>query len=284
MATPNAAQLIQTHLDQDPHRSGLVASRAFRSVCVSRMQPLPGRWQWKPPAAFSAHAALIIAAEGQTVGTADGLQARGLFLPSVAEASVEWSDPAEIITVWLPPDALSELASASAPTPSPLANSPLLTAVHAFADSLVSATQDSSGVARYAIERLLVEMAFGSLLEQHSSEHLEVAAAPLIERARSVMMARRDDASFTPAQLSLDLHVSMRQLQRAFARERTTPLHALRRMRVELAESLLRNPQYDTLGIDEIARHSGFTSALQMRRALSAEKLPSPGALRNRGA
>ncbi|GAT72233.1 putative AraC family transcriptional regulator [Microbacterium sp. HM58-2] len=247
------------------------------------MQPLPGRWKWKPPAVLSAYAALVIAAEGQTVGTPDGPQARGLFLPSVSETAVGWSDPADLITVWLPPDALSELASSAAPEPSPIANSPLLTAVHSFASSLVTATQDSSGVARYAIERLLVEMAFGALLEQHASEHLEVAAAPLIERARTVMMARRDDASFTPAQLSQDLHVSMRQLQRAFARERTTPLHALRRMRVELAESLLRNPQYDTLGIDEIARHSGFTSALQMRRALSAEKLPSPGALRARG-
>lgn len=283
MASPNAAQLIQTHLDQDAHRSGLVASRAFRSVCVSRMQPLPGRWQWKPPATISAYAALVIAADGQTVGTPDGPQARALFLPSVCEAAIEWSDPADLLTVWLPPDALSELASSAAPEPSPIASSPLLTAVHSFASSLVTATQDSSGVARYAIERLLVEMAFGSLLEQHASEHLEVAAAPLIERARTVMMARRDDASFTPAQLSQDLHVSMRQLQRAFARERTTPLHALRRMRVELAESLLRNPQYDTLGIDEIARHSGFTSALQMRRALSAEKMPSPGVLRSRG-
>lgn len=282
MATPNAAQLIKTHLDQDAHRSGLVSGRSFRSVCVSRMQPLGGEWAWTPPAGLSAFSALFIAADGQSLMLADGESARGLFLPGAATATLVWEDPADVIAVWLPTDAVAELASASASVPAPLQSSPLLSGVHAFAMSLVVASQDTSGVARYAIERLLVEMAFGALLEQHSAEHLEVAAAPLVERARSMMLARRDDASFTPAQLAQDLHVSMRQLQRAFARERMTPLNALRRMRVELAESLLRNSQYDTLSIDEIARHSGFTSALQMRRALRVEKLPTPSVLRSR--
>lgn len=280
MASFNASHLLQTHLGQDAHRSGLVSSRVFRSVCVSRMRPLPGEWTWMPPEGSAAYAALIIAAEGQTVSAGDDLPTRALFLPPVTAATIVWSDPADLITVWLPPDAVAEFANTSAPVPSALPSSPLLTAVSAFATSLVGTTQDSSGVARYAIERLLVEMAFGALLERHSSDHIAVVAAPLVERARSVMLARREDAGFTAAQLSQDLHVSVRQLQRAFAREMTTPAIALRRMRVELAESLLRNPHYDTLSIDEIARHSGFTSALQMRRAMGAEQLPSPSALR----
>jgi len=252
----------------------------FRSVCVSRVRPLPGEWTWMPPEGSAAYAALIIAADGQTVSAGDDLPTRALFLPPVASATIVWSDPADLIIVWLPPDAVAEFANTSAPVPSALPSSPLLTAVSAFATSLVGTTQDSSGVARYAIERLLVEMAFGALLERHSSEHIAVVAAPLVERARSVMLARREDAGFTAAQLSQELHVSVRQLQRAFAREMTTPAIALRRMRVELAESLLRNPHYDTLSIDEIARHSGFTSALQLRRAMGAEHLPSPSVLR----
>ncbi|MEV4773924.1 helix-turn-helix domain-containing protein [Microbacterium sp. LWH12-1.2] len=235
-----------------------------------------------PPEGSSAYAALIIAAEGQTISTPSAVPTRALFLPPVTSATIVWSEPADLIAVWLPPDAVAELANASSAKPSALPDSPLLTAVSAFATSLAGAVQDSSGVARYAIERLLVEMAFGALLERHSSDNLTVAAAPLVERARSVMMARREDATFTAVQLSQDLHVSVRQLQRAFAREMTSPVIALRRMRVELAESLLRNPQYDTLSIDEIARHSGFTSALQMRRALGAEQLPPPSTLRAR--
>lgn len=281
MASFNASYLLQTHLGQDAHRSGLVSSRVFRSVCVSRMRPLPGEWTWMPSEGTAAYAALIIAAEGQTVSAGNGPPARAVFLPPIGTATIMWSDPADLITVWLPPDAVAEFANTSAPVPSALPTSPLLTAVNAFATSLVGAVQDSSGVARYAIERLLVEMAFGALLERHSSDHLTVAAAPLIERARSVMMARREDPGFTAAQLSQDLHVSARQLQRAFAREMTTPVVALRRMRVELAESLLRNPHYDTLSIDEVARHSGFTSALQLRRAFGAEQLPPPSALRS---
>ncbi|WP_102194336.1 helix-turn-helix domain-containing protein [Microbacterium aurantiacum] len=280
MASLNASHLLQTHLGQDAHRSGLVSSRVFRSVCVSRMRPLPGEWTWAPPEGSAAFAALVIAAEGHTVSAGDGAPTRALFLPPVGSATIVWSEPADLIAVWLPPDAVSEFANTLAPVPSALPNSPFLTAISAFATSLSGAAKDSSGVARYAIERLLVEMAFGALLERHSSDHLTVAAAPLIERARSVMMARREDAGFTAAQLSQDLHVSARQLQRAFAREMTTPVIALRRMRVELAESLLRNPHYDTLSIDEIARHSGFTSALQLRRALGAEHLPPPSALR----
>lgn len=94
------------------------------------------------------------------------------------------------------------------------------------------------------------------------------------------MLLHREDPQFTIAELAAELHVSLRHLQRAFAKNGTTPGDALRRLRVEFAESLLRNPDYTVLTIEEIAAHSGFSSALQLRRALRAEGLPSPTMIR----
>ncbi|MES2867648.1 MAG: helix-turn-helix domain-containing protein, partial [Actinomycetota bacterium] len=100
------------------------------------------------------------------------------------------------------------------------------------------------------------------------------------ERARSVMLVHRENPDFSTTQLAAELHISARQLQRAFAAVGVTPGDLLRRMRVELAESMLRNPLYSGLTVDEVSRYSGFASALQLRRALRAEGAPSPTALR----
>jgi transcriptional regulator GlxA family with amidase domain len=124
-----------------------------------------------------------------------------------------------------------------------------------------------------------VEKTFGALVEQHSVETGQRPSS-LMERARSVMMMHREDPHFSTPQLADELHISPRQLQRAFARVGITPAELLRRMRVELAESMLRNPLYAGLTVDEVSRYAGFTSALQLRRALQAEGSPSPTELR----
>jgi transcriptional regulator GlxA family with amidase domain len=60
-----------------------------------------------------------------------------------------------------------------------------------------------------------------------------------------------------------------------------SPATALRRLRVELAQSMLRAPQLDGLSVDQIARYSGFasTSALR-RRAFDAERITAPSVVR----
>ncbi|MDP3949111.1 helix-turn-helix domain-containing protein [Microbacterium sp.] len=132
----------------------------------------------------------------------------------------------------------------------------------------------------YAIERLLAEMTFGMLLETRGLEAADQNMLPIVERARAIMNARREDASFTSAMLASELHVSLRQLQRAFAREGTSPADALRQLRTQLAESLLRDERYTPLSIEAVAQHSGFRSATQMRRAFRAEGKGNPTALR----
>jgi transcriptional regulator GlxA family with amidase domain len=95
------------------------------------------------------------------------------------------------------------------------------------------------------------------------------------------MLMHREDPNFSTPQLAAELHISPRQLQRAFAGAGLRPGDMLRRMRIELAESMLRNPLYTGLTVEEISRYAGFTSALQLRRALHAEGSPAPVELRN---
>jgi transcriptional regulator GlxA family with amidase domain len=104
----------------------------------------------------------------------------------------------------------------------------------------------------------------------------------LAERAYSVMLLNREDPRFSVSTLATDMHISQRSLQRAFADTGTTPRRVLQNLRIELAEELLRSPDYSRLSVDELAFHSGFSSATRLRRALHASDLPNPAVIRAR--
>lgn len=203
----------------------------------------------------------------------------GLFLPPDATQELAWDADAEVLAVWVPELLLQEFTEGTTPDIAPLYASPLTIGFRTFAQAIVRHAEDGSSMSQYAIERLLAEMTFGALVEQQSVE-TEHRSSSLVERARSVMLMHREDPRFSTPQLAAELHISPRQLQRAFARAGIKPGDLLRRMRVELAESMLRNPLYSGLTVDEVSRYAGFTSALQLRRALQAEGAPSPTVLR----
>ncbi|MDR6867262.1 AraC-like DNA-binding protein [Microbacterium resistens] len=274
-------RLLANHLGLDAHGSGLLAARSFRSIDVTLHRTRESTvWAWGDGQAPLTHAAVILTGDGKGIPPAADSDRIGLFLPPGETLSIEWDRSTEVLAVWTPIEALVDFTEGTVPGRSDLPSSPLTTGLRAFAYSLARQPDEGSSMARYAVERLLAEMIFGALLEQESVESAQRSSSSLLERARSAMLMNREDPAFGPAQLAAELHISARQLQRAFARLETTPGDALRRMRVELAESLLRNAVYARLTVDELARYSGFSSALQLRRAMRAEGLPSPSAYR----
>lgn len=226
---------------------------------------------------------VLFPAEGTALAPAEGVEQQnepmGLFLPPDAVETLPWKRGAEVLAVWVPELLLQEFIEGEMPAVTPLYASPLTIGFRTFAQAVVRHGDEGSSMSQYAIERLLAEMTFGALVEQQSVETGHRASS-LLERARSVMLMHREDPHFSTPQLAAELHISPRQLQRAFARAGMRPGDLLRRMRVELAESMLRNPLYSGLTVDEVSRYAGFTSALQLRRALQAEGSPSPTALR----
>lgn len=283
MSTTSVTSLISAHLGIPTHVSGLVVTRTFRSITLTYHHVRQPAWRWAPAASSAQrHAAALFPADGEVPGekaAADGSAAIGLFLPASAARDITWGAGRKVLAVWVPERLLEEFTEGLTPAPTALHASPLTMGFRTFAQAVARYGEDGSSMSQYAIERLLAEMTFGSLLEQESVEQ-SARPSSLVERARSVMLLHREDPYFSTPQIASELHISARQLQRAFARAGMTPGDMLRRMRVELAESILQNPLYSGLTVEEVARYAGFTSALQLRRALQAEGSPSPTDLR----
>jgi|GEM_PF-2463946 len=283
MSRSSVASLISAHLGVPTHVAGLVATRSFRSIRVTYHRVRDTAWQWTPTGSKARSTVVLFPSEGTPVPSAEGIELQsapmGLFLSPDAGRTLLWEPGAEVLAVWVPELLLQEFIESDMPAAALLYASPLTIGFRTFAQAVVRHGDEGSSMSQYAIERLLAEMTFGALVEQQSVETGHRASS-LLERARSVMLMHREDPHFSTPQLAAELHISPRQLQRAFARAGMKPGDLLRRMRVELAESMLRNPLYSGLTVDEVSRYAGFTSALQLRRALQAEGSPSPTALR----
>lgn len=283
MPRSHIASLFSTHIGLTPHAAGLVSVRTFRSISVSHHRVRDSEWVWGASKSDSPHVAVLFPVDGALIpggkAAGDGAAPIGLFLAPTVEQTLQWAPSAELLAVWVPELLLQEFTEDTVLSAVTLHASPLTIGFRTFAYAVARHSGESSSMSKYAIERLLAEMVFGSLLEQQSVETGQRQSS-LIERARSIMLVHREDPEFSTAQLATELHVSTRQLQRAFARAGITPGEMLRRMRVELAESMLRNTLYADLTIEEVSRYAGFTSALQLRRALRAEGTPPPTALR----
>jgi AraC-like DNA-binding protein len=287
MSRSRITSLLAAQLGLTTHAAGLVTARTFRSISVTHHRVREGHWDWAPPGSTDTHVAVLFPADGTPVPTAesrdDGAAPIGLFLPSTIERSLEWDPSAELLAVWVPELLLQEFTGSNIPTAVTLYSSPLTIGFRTFAHAVARHVGEGSSMSKYAIERLLTEMTFGSLIEQQSVESGQRPSS-LVERARSVILVHRENPEFSTTQLATELHISARQLQRAFSQVGTTPGDLLRRMRVELAESMLRNPLYAALTVDEVSRYSGFASALQLRRALRAEGAPAPTTMRRASA
>jgi AraC-like DNA-binding protein len=131
-----------------------------------------------------------------------------------------------------------------------------------------------------SIERLLRELIVAVLI---AGREPVPAAAPwvgLLDRALEHIAGHRTDHRLGTESLARAMNVSVRQLQRVFAAVGSTPQREIRQHRAALAASLLGDPAFAALSIDQISHQCGFGNAADMRRALACHELPSPRELR----
>nr|WP_315268854.1 helix-turn-helix domain-containing protein [Microbacterium lemovicicum] len=273
-------------LDMDAPASGLLTVQEYRSAIVSAHRPRGPRWHWSPRTDVARTTVMIFATEGRVALSPDLLDADepavGVLIHSTQQADIHWSEDARATVVWLDTDNVVDASVPEAPSPFALAGTPLNHGMLTFASSVARRAEVQTRVSSYLVERLLVEMAYGVLLERVETEPPSLQSGRPSHRARMLLLLNRADPDYGVEDLARDLHMSMRNLQRLFAREGTSPAAALRALRLELAQSLLGDTQYDALSITEIARHSGFSNTAAMRRAFQAHGAKSPAELRSR--
>lgn len=211
---------------------------------------------------------------------------RGMFLRSKTDYLSSRPDGTEVIMVTVPERIVHSFGARIDDSQGPVFTeaSALLPPVAAFFRALVTQGGCPDRVAQYATS-LLAEHMIGSLFLERNS--LTAGArpapvpAPLYHQALALIASRRNDPSLTIPHVASELAVSVRHLQRAFHERGTSPTEEIRRLRVELAQSLLTNSRFDALSIDDVAQHSGFHSADDLRRAFRSQNVPSPSRLRS---
>ncbi|MDF2563466.1 MAG: nphR 1 [Microbacterium sp.] len=282
---PNGAlrRAIAAHLGPDATSHGLIGVQEYRTAVISAHRVRSPRWRWTAQQADRAVTAVVFASEGGlALAETTPTRRTGALLHSTHSTTLQWTTDALATVVWLDTESVIDTSVPPAPQPVILPRTALATGLHAFAESLVHRPEVQTRVSDYIVERLLVEMAYGVLLEHRETDAAGFHAVRPMHRARMLMLLNRADADYGLQELARDLHVSTRHLQRLFAKEGTSPAAELRNVRAELALSLLRDPQYDALTTSQIAAHAGFTNAAAMRRGLHAIGAPSPQAARYR--
>lgn len=210
---------------------------------------------------------------------------QGLFLRSNRDYLFSRPDDTEMTIVTAPERIVHGFGARIDDSQGPVfaAGSALLAPVAAYFRALVGGEGAPDRVAKYAMSRLAEEMIGSLFLERNS---LSAATgpvrvqAPLYHQALALIASRRSDPALTIPQMASELAVSVRHLQRAFQERGTSPTEEIRRLRVELAQSLLTDARFDVLSIEEIAQHAGFGSADDLRRAFRLQNVMPPSRLR----
>ncbi|MFT4231193.1 MAG: helix-turn-helix domain-containing protein [Leucobacter sp.] len=163
--------------------------------------------------------------------------------------------------------------------------SQLLRPTIAFADQLPGRDrfERPSSLSSYYIERLLQEMLLALIVDGMSANRgRSVARAPLdpFKLALSVIQIRSNDPEMTTDVIAEEVHLSRRQLERLFQKHGTSVAAEVRRSRVMQAASMLRDPQYSALSVDQLAQFVGFSGGSSLARAMSSEGMDSPSKLR----
>ena len=200
--------------------------------------------------------------------------------PSIVE--LRPVSPARWVIVEIPDVALAEMLVE--PIDSgvlAIPGSSLLRPAREFARAALQAPPSSAAVA-YATERVLVELVGSLILDAQSSRGGGGQLGDLRRKAIAYIAESRVDPTLDAVGVAAALNVSVRHLQRAFAKVGGSPAQELRRQRAELARALLTNPRYDVLPMDEIARKAGLQGAADLRRVLQNVFGVTPRSLRAR--
>ncbi len=188
---------------------------------------------------------------------------------------------ASAITLGLPFSAVDEFIDRANTDPVLVQGSAVLTPATAFLGTLLEGGDELDRLSSYFAEKLIWEMVASIYLEGKGVGAAEAPNTGILDRAMAQIAAYRTDRSLTPEAVARSLNVSMRQLQRVFASTGSTPSREIRRQRAELAVSMLRSESFGVFNVTQIAHHSGFSDAAELRRAMSAFGFPSPRELRS---
>lgn len=182
--------------------------------------------------------------------------------------------PAEVLTGFATP-APGEIRAVSRSTS-------LLDPAVAFAERAAVVDADpESAFGNYYLERLLQEMVLGVAVE--ATRTAAAGLPPDHHRdALNLIIAQASDPALSPRAVAGQLRLSLRQLQRAFRARGTTVEREIRRSRVEHATSLLTDPAYDRLSIEEVGRYSGLSGGSSLARAMAQEGRRAPSEVRRR--
>lgn len=160
-------------------------------------------------------------------------------------------------------------------------HSSLLTPALGFLREIALQDGDVPSMTGHLMEKLVHEMVGGIMLESRGTRHSRGSYKGFYDQAMDCIAASARDRSFTPASLAEALSLSLRQLQREFKRHNTSIATVILQRRIELAARKLKDPTLKVMPLDEIAKHSGFSSAVHLRRAFKDAKLGSPTQIRN---
>ncbi|WP_307381619.1 helix-turn-helix domain-containing protein [Microbacterium sp. W4I20] len=145
--------------------------------------------------------------------------------------------------------------------------------------------QDSSEVSRgeeIALERVISELC-GAVLRDRSAPAGEDSRRDRLRgRAMTFIAEHCSDPELSPARVAREVNSSLRLLQEVFSEAGNGVAGAIRRERAHLARSRLIDFRYDAVSIEQIARSSGFSSPMSLRRALATAYGATPRALRKR--
>lgn len=189
---------------------------------------------------------------------------------------------AQLVVVTLPLQVLQEFGIEEEPALWVMdPNSTMLSPALGFLREIAVQDQELPSVAAYFMEKLVHEMVGGIMLENRGARFAATSRKGFFDQAMDYIAATAGDGSLTPATLAEELSLSLRQLQREFKRNNMSIATVILRHRIELAVRLLRDPKLDVLPLEEIAKHSGFSSPVQLRRALRDAKAGSPSEIRS---
>lgn len=163
-------------------------------------------------------------------------------------------------------------------------DSQLLRPTISFAAQLLNDhSGEFSGLSSYYIERLLQEMLLGLLVDAKRIAKAPTGSDPFL-LAQAVIQVRLSDPNLNTDEIAAEVRLSRRQLERLFHKNGLSVAGHVRRVRVEAAAEMLRDPSHSALGVDQIARYVGFSSGSSLARAMSAEGFGAPSSMRKRSA
>ncbi|ALJ19975.1 helix-turn-helix domain-containing protein [Microbacterium sp. No. 7] len=282
MATgDDALTYLAARITAEPseHGAQFVGARRYRAVLISR-----SRWTQQTTWRWSGQEdgfAVVVLPDGVAarlrVSATDGATTSPFLLHDGIDELVRWNGPGSCTMVWLPRRALTDLAGTDIELPRVLSEGLLARGLRALLGTLsASAPPEAGTVSAYLLERLLIEHVWGLVLESAGMPRTAYRRGSLYERAHALIRLNAADAHYGVASLVHDMAISERHLQRLFAEHGATPRGALRRARVDVASSMLGNPDYDVLSLDQIARSAGFADGGSMRSAFLREGMPTP--------